>query len=310
FRYDDNAHVENMRSRQKDQQHMHYFQTTIEENKHLFAGRTILVLSCGTGTLALMAARADAARVYAVDQSNVTDYARLVVKENHYEHVISVLHGSVATIELGQRVDGIICNWMGHCLLYESQLVQLLEARDRWLKPNGFILPDVASLYLLGAEEQLLKNERCNWWLDVYGFNMKALRCYALAEPRYARIKGDRLLTLAHKVLSLDLKTARVDDLKIERNIRLQVQHEGYLECFVLYFDVAFSRAHIPHKLSCNPWLGDRLKSLWLQTVLFVERPFVMRRGHDYVGRLVFKPLSDPHLHEMQMEIELTEHSP
>ncbi|KAH8408420.1 hypothetical protein KR215_005312 [Drosophila sulfurigaster] len=313
FRHDHAAHVENMRTRQKDQQHMHFFQAMIEDNKHLFVGRSILVVSCGSGTLALLAAQAGAAQVYAIDRSNATDYARLVVKENHYEHVIKVLHGRVTEIDLEQPVDGIICNWMGHCLLFESELVQLLQARDRWLKPNGFILPDLGSLYLLGADEQRLKNETCNWWLDVYGFNMKALRRYSLAEPRYARIKGDRLLTKAHKVLSLDLNTASMEQLRIKRNIRLQVQREGYLECFVLYFDVGFSRSHQPLKLSCNPWLGDRLKSLWLQTVLFVDQPFVMRCMHEYVGQLAFKSmrqatkLSHLNLHEMQLDIELSE---
>lgn len=312
FRHDYGAHLENMRMRQKDQQHMRFFQSIIENNKHLFVGRTILVLNCGTGTLALMAARAGAARVYAMDYSNVTDYARLVVKENHYEHVITVLHGLVADIKLPKKlqVDGIICNWMGHCLLYESELVQLLQARDRWLKPNGFILPDLAALYLVGGSEQVLKNERCDWWLNVYGFNMKAMRRYSLAEPRYAAIKGKSLLTLAHKVMSLNLNTATLKDLQIDRNIRLKVQHEGYLECFVLYFDVAFSRAHLPQKLSCNPWLGGQLKSLWLQTVLFVDQPCVMRPELNYMGHLVFKPLkkqqhlSRLNLNEMKIEIE------
>ncbi|XP_064542736.1 protein arginine N-methyltransferase 1 [Drosophila montana] len=308
FRHDFAAHLENMRSRQKEQQHMHFFQLAIEENRHLFEGRTILVLSCGTGTLALMAARAGAARVYALDHSQVTDYARLVVRANKWEHIITVLHGRVANVELPQRVDGIMCNWMGQCLLYESELLELLEARDRWLKPNGFILPDLAALYLLGGAEQRLKNERCNWWLDVYGFNMNAMRRYALAEPRFVRTKGERLLTLAHQVLSLDLRTARVEDLRIDRDIQLRVQQEGYFECFVLYFDVAFSRAHQPHKLSCNPCLNSPLKSLWHQTLLFVEQPFIMRQKFNYTGHLVFKP--KPNFHQMRIDIEFFKSTP
>ncbi|KAL7733556.1 hypothetical protein ACLKA6_005025 [Drosophila palustris] len=315
FRHDYGAHLENMRIRQKDQKHMQFFQTIIEDNKHLFVGRTILVLSCGTGTLALMAARAGATRVYAVDHSNVTDYAQLVVRENHYEDVITVLHGRVGDINRSKQllVDGIVCNWMGHCLLYESELVQLLLARELWLKPDGFILPDLGALYLMGGSDQLLKNERCNWWLDVYGCKMNAMRRYSLAEPRYARIKGEQLLTLARKVMSLDLRTATLEDLQIDCEIRLQALHAGYLECFVLYFDVTFSRAHLRQKLSCNPWLGSHLKSLWLQTVLLVEQPFIMRPTHAYTGQLIFKPLKrEQHLarlnlNEMKMEIELFE---
>ncbi|KAM8710956.1 hypothetical protein ACLKA7_017569 [Drosophila subpalustris] len=315
FRQDYGAHLENMRMRQKDQRHMQFFQCIIEDNKHLFVGRSILVLSCGTGTLALMAARAGAAHVYAVDHSHVTDYAQLVVKENHCESVVTVLHGRVADINRRQQllVDGIVCNWMGHCLLYESELVQLLQARELWLKPDGFILPDLGALYVMGASDQQLKNERCNWWLDVYGCQMNAMRRYALAEPRYARVKGQQLLTLARKVLSLDLRTATLEDLQIDCELRLQALHPGYFECFVLYFDVTFSRAHLRHKLSCNPWLDGRLKSLWLQTVLLVEQPFVMRPTHTYTGRLVFKPLqwqpqfSRLDLSEMRIEIELFE---
>ncbi|KAH8416283.1 hypothetical protein KR222_002476 [Zaprionus bogoriensis] len=314
FRTDCAAHVENMRAGQKNQQHMEFFRTLIEQNRHLFAGRRILVLHCGVGTLALLAARAGAARVYALDHSRVTDYARLVVKENHYEHIVTVLHGHVQDVQLPKEqqqqqeplVDGIICNWMGYCLLYESQLVELLQARDRWLKPQGFILPDLASLYLLGAAELQLKNAHCNWWLGVHGFNMKALRRYTLAEPCYVRVQGERLLTLAHKILSLDLRVAQQRDLQIDRSIRLQVQHEGYCECFVLYFDVAFSRAHVPLKLSCNPWLRTPLKSLWLQTVLFVERPFVMRRDKCYTGHLSFRSLQQgQHLDLRRMRIDI-----
>lgn len=315
FRSDYAAHLETMRTRQKDQQHMQFFDALIDDNRHLFVGRSILVLSCGTGTLALMAARAGAARVYALDHSNVTDYARLVVKQNHLEHIITVLHGRVEDIELEQQpqVDGIICNWMGYSLFYESELLELLAARDRWLKPQGgFILPDLAALYMVGASETELKNARCNWWLGVYGFNMNAMRRYALAEPRYARVKAERLLTKAHQIKFLDLHTASVKDLQIDRSIQLQVLQEGCFECFVLYFDVQFSRAHEQYRLSCNPCcVGQlQLKSLWLQTVLFVEQPFVMRRNKCYTGHLRFKSLAeypDLDMHRMRIDIEFFE---
>lgn len=307
FRSDYAAHLETMRTRQKDQQHMRYFEASIEENPHLFKGRRILVLSCGTGTLALMAARAGAAHVYALDHSRVTDYAQLVVKENHMEHIITVLHGRVEEVEKLPQVDGIICNWMGYSLLYESELLQLLQARDRWLKQGGFILPDLASLYLVGAKETQLKNDRCNWWLDVYGFNMNAMRRYALSEPRYARVKGEHLLTQAQRILSLNLLTATLQDLQIDRSICLQVQQEGSFECFVIYFDVKWSRAHEPLLLCCNPWRSHaQLKSLWLHTLLFVDQPFIMRRGKRYMGHLQFKSLRDhPHLDMQHMRIEI-----
>lgn len=43
-------------------------------------------------------------------------------------------------------IDVLLSEWMGYCLLYESMLSSVLYARDRWLKPGGAILPDIATI--------------------------------------------------------------------------------------------------------------------------------------------------------------------
>ncbi|XP_039485424.1 protein arginine N-methyltransferase 1 [Drosophila santomea] len=306
FRHDNAARLDIMRSREKDQEHMHFFQSVLYEQRELIKDRTILVLCCGTGTLALMAARMGAKRVYAVDYSKVTGYATLVVRQNGYEGVVSVLNGRMKDLKLPSKVDGIICNWMGHCLLYESEILEVLEARDRWLKKGGFILPDLGSLYLVASEEHKLKSERCNHWRNVYGFNMNAIRRYALAEPCVALTTGEKLLTMAHCILRLNLKNAKKEDLFIDRNIRLSVTREGYLECFLLFFEVQFSSS-LHFKLTCNPCFKTPFKSLWMQTVLFVEQPFVMRKKLHYTGNLKFKALKPNNFKEMEIRIEFYE---
>jgi len=37
---------------------------------------------------------------------------------------------------------------MGYCLLYETMLPTVLYARDKWLAPNGIIMPDKATMYM------------------------------------------------------------------------------------------------------------------------------------------------------------------
>ncbi|XP_033159417.1 protein arginine N-methyltransferase 1 [Drosophila mauritiana] len=308
FRHDTAARLDVMRNRQKDQEHMYFFQNVIHHQRHLIKDRTILVLCCGTGTLALMAARMGAKRVYAVDYSKVTGYATLVVRQNGYEGVITVMNGRMKDLKLPTKVDGIICNWMGYCLLYESEILEVLAARDRWLKKGGFILPDLGALYLVASEEHKLKSDRCNHWRNVYGFNMNAIRRYALAEPCVTLTTGKKLLTMAHCVLRLDLKRARREDLFIDRNIRLSVSREGYLECFLLFFEVQFSSS-LNFKLSCNPCLKSPFKSLWMQSVLFVEQPFVMRKKLHYTGNLKFKTLKPNNFNEMEICIEFYEGS-
>ena len=40
------------------------------------------------------------------------------------------------------KVDIIISEWMGYCLLYESMLETVLYARDKWLAKDGMLFPD------------------------------------------------------------------------------------------------------------------------------------------------------------------------
>jgi protein arginine N-methyltransferase 6 len=53
----------------------------------------------------------------------------------------------VQDVEVEDKVDVIISEWMGYMLLYESMLPSVLFARDKWLKPGGLILPSHATVY-------------------------------------------------------------------------------------------------------------------------------------------------------------------
>ena len=56
----------------------------------------------------------------------------------------------LASLPGGDQVDVIVSEWMGYCLLYESMLDSVLVARNRFLRPGGAMLPDVASMFVAG----------------------------------------------------------------------------------------------------------------------------------------------------------------
>lgn len=70
-----------------------------------------------------------------------------------------------------------------YCLFYESMLDTVLFARDKWLAKDGLMFPDRATLFVCGIEDRQYKDDKINWWENVYGFDMSAIRKTAISEP-------------------------------------------------------------------------------------------------------------------------------
>ena len=112
------------------------------------------------------AAKAGAKHVIGVDMSSIILKAREIVKANGFADKITLLQGKMEEVELPfEKVDIIISEWMGYFLLYESMLDTVLYARDKYLKEDGLIFPDKATIFMAGIEDGEYKDEKigCKW---------------------------------------------------------------------------------------------------------------------------------------------------
>lgn len=58
------------------------YRDAIYNSRHLFAGKVVLDVGCGTGILSMFAAKAGAKLVIGVDMSDIIDTAKLIVESN------------------------------------------------------------------------------------------------------------------------------------------------------------------------------------------------------------------------------------
>lgn len=59
-------------------------------------------------------------------------------------------------------------------MLYDNELISFIEARDKWLAPNGILLPDRWTLRVAAIGDKSGRYSN-NFWNNVYECNMKPL---------------------------------------------------------------------------------------------------------------------------------------
>lgn len=72
-------------------------------------------------------------------------------------------------------------------LLVGNHLDELIDARKKWLSPNGLILPDRCGLYITAIDNQMLC-DRSNYWQHVYTFDMRPMIPAVISEPYPSRV--------------------------------------------------------------------------------------------------------------------------
>jgi len=272
----------------KDEVRTRSYRNAILNNSHIIKGKIVLDVGCGTGIMSLFAAQAGAEHVYAIDNSGIIEQAKQIGIDNGMENKITFIRGKVEEVTLPvDQVDIIISEWMGYFLFYESMLDTVIYARDKWLAPNGYLLPDRASVSIVGVEDGDYKEEKITWWERVWGFDMSCIKKLAMLEPLIDTVDEKSVATEHCSMLSLDLYTVSKEELDFRVPFRLKGIRNDHIHAFVVYFDIWFTVATPPIHFStgCHaPYTH------WKQTVFYLDEVLYVSQGDEIQGVLYSKP--------------------
>ncbi|KAG5106393.1 hypothetical protein JHK82_043363 [Glycine max] len=263
----------------------------------LFKNKVVLDVGAGTGILSLFCAKAGAEHVYAVECSHMADMAKEIVEANGYSNVVTVLKGKIEEIELPvAKVDIIISEWMGYFLLFENMLNSVLYARDKWLVDGGVVLPDKASLHLTAIEDADYKEDKIEFWNNVYGFDMSCIKKQAIMEPLVDTVDQNQIATNCQLLKTMDISKMAPGDASFAAPFKLVAERDDYIHALVAYFDVSFTKCHKLMGFSTDASkvpLAVKPRSRathWKQTVLYLEDVLTVCEGEAIVGSMTVAP--------------------
>jgi len=135
-------------------------------------GDVVLDVGSGTGLLALLAARAGAARVHAVESMPVASLIRAVALANGLDDRIVVHRADLAALTPVEPVDVIVGEWLGRFVV-DDEMFAAVRASAAWLKPGGRCIPGRVHAMLALVDAPLPEVER--WTAPVRGLDFSPL---------------------------------------------------------------------------------------------------------------------------------------
>lgn len=297
-----------------------------------FEGKVVLDVGAGTGILAFFAAQAGARKVYAVEATNAAKLAKKLAARNNLEKVVTVIQGTIEEVELPEKVDVIVSEFMGHFLLRESMLDSVLYARDKYLKSGGAIYPSSARMYLapasckdMNSQGEAFSEEIQKWdeFLDrtreAYGLNFRCLSGtfvkeadeYFLGTSKGVELEPSELIGPAVCVKKIDLLKASMDDVRsvsqdFTMDISCEDEDKPLLTMFVGWFSVQFDGSPYNPPLievECSNEPREDLNTHWGQEAFLVNPPITLRNGDKIKGHFeMFRKPDNWRLYDVNLD--------
>jgi len=230
----------------------------------------VLDIGSGTGILSFFACLAGARKVYAVETSDALQLARELSAHNGFDDKVEFLHDLSQNIQLPEPVDVIVSDTGASFGLQGRMLGALLDAKERFLKPGGKIIPHSLQLFVAPIE---LKDERNLeiWNKDRYGLDLSSIRRFAANTNYQLRVGPGDVLAPSALLTTIDFE--EVSSPYVAGETLSVAARDGVMHGLAAWIVLELA----PGVAFTNSPLGPTVD--WTHSFFPIEKPVALRAG-------------------------------
>ena len=228
-------------------------------------GDTVAEIGCGPGVFSMLACRAGARRVYAIESDDIIAFARTLAAANGLSNQIEFMQSESKRAELPERVDVVLSDIRGALPLFRDAIPSLEDARNRFLAPGGIMIPQRDTLKAAVMEAEAYYARMLSPWREpLVGLDLSSAILRLLNQIHDPYFEKSQLLTGTEDWGVLDYTTGAAADVSTEANFCVEREGTGHGVC------------------------------LWFETNLFDGIGYSARPGTSTVHGQLFLPWLEP----------------
>ena len=249
----------------------------------------VLDLGTGTGVLAVAAARAGAAHVYAVEAGAMADVAQAVFAREGLTDRITLFREWSTEIKLPEPADVLVSEIIGNDPLNERILEMTRDARKRLLKPGARLIPQTLTICGLPLNipqgelnKQVPTEDRLECWKSWYDIDFTPL-AEAADRSLYSRFfinphSAIQWPVFSDPVVLAEINFALTDLLVVDRQTEVLATSAGQLNGLLIYFETGLGPTTV---FSTHPLQTDRDTS-WRHPVWYFSQGPTLQPGDRF----------------------------
>src|SRR5262245_15439840 len=202
----------------------------------VYPGASVLDLGAGTGIMTLLACKLGAARVIAIEPSNLIAVAREMVRVAEWGSRVEFVQEVSTAVANASQCDVVVSDLRGVLPLFGHHIAAIVDARTRWLTEGGTLIPQQDTIYVAVVESPANYESHFSGWLnDGDGLPFAAARRLCANSTGKLNLKESELLSRPAEWTTLDYRT--VAAVNHERDVTLEVTRNGTGHGLALWFE-------------------------------------------------------------------------